>query len=360
MANPLYNPGMPLKGKRLRRVAKQIVDLEFRPQQQALKNEAQQIDAQGGALIDRATTYYKDLASQEAGNVALQRAIGDQLQQSLSYNRQQSQEAINQSADRMDAATGDRLQGELAQLRARAAESSGAAADQAARGSGDWQALQALMSQATAARGGEIQHQLQNRLAAQQADVRNRRSALKGQRGAALTKTLIGLRDSEFDKAVTLEGLGLKRQDIALDGARIEQGAADKQADRDQRAADRASREWIATQNINSREKIAELREQDRSQGRKPEPVKSYQIKGQVESARSEVARLLGKGRSQQQVRNRALKAGVPLAIFKAAWELETVGTLTPGTAKGLKNIGVQRIPPEWRRSKVSMQDRPN
>lgn len=228
--NPLYNPTQPLSGYNLRRAAGQLTDLQFGPQRSALDREQATATQQGGALQRNASDYYRQVATQEAAAVARQQALGGQTNAQLKQIGADTQAQIgqssaleNQTQARDAALRGGGLAGggdtaladQLAARRAGAAQSAGTFRSAGALQGGNYQGLANSAAMSTAARGGEVQGQLANRLASTLGDIRSRRSALESSRGDALTKQITDLRTAGFDQIATMEGLGIKRDTLA-------------------------------------------------------------------------------------------------------------------------------------------------
>jgi Putative peptidoglycan binding domain len=240
-ANPLYNPAVQLGGHALISSARQLADLELAPQVGALNRQLTSTTTQGTALAQRGGDYYRQLVEQEMKGLANQRALSSMLNTATGDVGVQTQAAYSQMAN--DAATRaaqdaqlrgpglggggqEQVQGEIANQQGVANLMQAQGAQTAAQQGANWEGLAGLTAQTTAARGGEIQGQLLNRLANQQADIRGRRADVEGTRGELTTKALTGLRQSSFENLITQAGLDIKQKDIEAQMAGVRQQAA--------------------------------------------------------------------------------------------------------------------------------------
>lgn len=226
--DPLYDPRQVLSGHNLRHAAKAIVHAELAPKLSALDREAATAERQGGALSGRVDDYYRQLATEEQGNVTRQQALSQQLRTRLAGIASESQGVIDkaavgeqQSVQADEAVRGPGLGGgnadvlaELAAQRARSAQTA-----QGFRSAGELEgaaseSLAGNLKSAAGLRGGEVHTEFANRLASTLGDIRSRRSEVEGLRGEAFTKALTEMRQSGFENLAVAEGLGLKRADL--------------------------------------------------------------------------------------------------------------------------------------------------
>lgn len=270
-ANPLYDPAQQLAGTRLAGAARDLVNLEFTPREQALKRELANDTTQGTALAQRAGQYSQQVAANDAGLPAQQGAIKTLLDQSLGQNATAAQQVIDQNLGQVreraaaDAAlrgisTPDATAG--AETEARNASNLVAmnkqtSLDAGASSTAAYQQLSTLTAGAHAQMGQEVQGQLLNRLANQQADVRARQTDLGNQRGAAATKATTDLRQQAFENLITQQGLGIKTKELQAEIAKTTSANALANARIKETAKARRSRERIAADAVKSREKIA-------------------------------------------------------------------------------------------------------
>lgn len=230
--SPLYNPEQQLSGYNLRRAAGQLTDFQFKPQETELSNQLGSIGRQGGALIGRASSYYKQLAAQEGQNLARQAALSKQTNTDLANIGNQTQAQIGQAeqsaaaAQGQDAALrgqglqgGDRPAIDLAAQHGAAASGSQAFRQAGVLQGANYQSLGAASRTARQQRGGEVVGGLTTRVANAQNDVRKQLAALAAQRGPAMSKNVLDLRQSAFENIATQQGLGLKGAQIAATAA---------------------------------------------------------------------------------------------------------------------------------------------
>jgi hypothetical protein len=136
----LYNPGAMLSGPALQSAAKQITDLQIKPQLSAIDRASSLATRQGTALAGRSADYYRQIVGDVQGGIARQQAITQRTVGNIATAGTEEQGRLN-SADQMvsgdqqtDAAvrgTGlqfaDRAKEELVAAKAAAAQRTGTA-----------------------------------------------------------------------------------------------------------------------------------------------------------------------------------------------------------------------------------------
>jgi hypothetical protein len=380
--DPLLNPAQPLSGGNLKRGADALVGLEFGPQRAALDQESRQIDAQGGALAGRASSYFLDLAKQEMGSVDRMKAIGELAGSQIGAAGTAAQGTLDKVASEAEQLRGqdvairgeglqstDRLAEELAAARTRSASATQTGQTDAANTMGNYAGLADISRQAREVRGGETVQQILNQIATQQADVRSRRGALEGQVGNATTKALLDLRQQGFENAATAEGLGIDRAELQ---AQLRQDAQDfslanrklRETSRQNRARNRLTEAQIRAtrrgqtlssqtqrrgqdiqaeiqrRNRSSRESIAAANRRAKKGGSaRLESADAHKIKLQIGDSTA----ALQAGKTERWLR----KQGAPSIVIKAAKERQA-GGLTLATQAELKRLGI-RVPKGWR-----------
>lgn len=375
--NPLYDPTVPLAGPDLRRAVNQLTRLEFRPRRQAINRAETNATAQGTALIDRAGGYYDQLASDVAGSVARQQAIGDRLRTALAASGTETQstlEQAGQAADQraaqdesvrgggLEGGGGEQLARELAAQRALAARSTQTAQEDAAASTADWQNLTNVTAGATQARAAETRQQLINRLASQRAEFAGQRQDLDTEAADKRVENLLTLRRSGLEDLIAMRGLGIKseqlRADIAQDRAdrriareRIRSTERNNQRQQEttrrgqdvtRRGQDIASQDRRRGQDITAEQRAADRRSREQiAAGKKKahtnESADSRKTRNGIANALVDI-----QGGKERRVRRDA-----PPLVHRAASELNDVGFIRPQTVAKLKAAGV-RIPKSW------------
>src|SRR3954453_1107528 len=203
-ANSLYDPTVQLGGHSLAQAARDLADIDVAPKFNALNRQLTSATTQGSALAARGGDYYRQLAQDELGKVAQQKAIGDMLNQQTAGVGAQTQAAFaqmgqaEQQRQAQDAALrGPGLGGDTTTVPAEIQAQQGAAATlqqaagtQAASQGADWSSLANAMAQSRQMRGGEVQGQLLNRVANQQQQLRGQISDVEATRGDLETQNL--------------------------------------------------------------------------------------------------------------------------------------------------------------------------
>lgn len=390
---PLYQPSQNLSGQALKKAAAGVVGAAYGPQTSALKQQMSDVTTQGTALIGKASDYYRQMAESELGRMTKQKALGQMLKDSTAATAGESAAAYadmaKQETQRAQAdartrgaglAGGGDVLGELAALKARSDTVGKAASDRASSQAGNWEGLLGAMGVARSMRGGEQVERLSNRLANSQQKVRNDMQTLAEQRGNAMAKALVDLRQQSFTNALTQEQLGVKKADLKATMTNIK---ADNQLGRDRLNfdKDKANAELAIKRGIDpvtgkklpkktsASEALAKWKlHYARANGRLPstgtpagktakdEPAASIEYKQNIEASRSRFRTLLntkrGRTRGEAWVKQQMLKEGVPPAIYNAVYDLERKGTLHPANASALEVLGVV-VPKAWRRRRA-------
>lgn len=222
------DPTAPLSGKGLLGAANALTDLAVKPQIAALDRQRAQTVAAGQSVTGSANSYLQQLAARQAALAAQAKdAVGrsNGVQDAIAKGSQDAQAAMaaagqgrvdEDAAVRGDIAT--TANDDLAKAFAQRASSAEAhrQADQTAENlkgaAGEGAAIGA--AQASNLRGGEMMQSLADRYAQQVGDIQANKRQITDGRGDALLKNLLDLRQQGFDNGVTLEGLGIKRQDL--------------------------------------------------------------------------------------------------------------------------------------------------
>lgn len=260
--NPLYDPTTQLSGASLQRAATDLVNLEFNPQEAALKRELETATTQGTALAQRAGDYSGQIAANDAGIPGQQEAIKKLLDESLTNNAATATAAVDAQQTGVDQRnTADMtLRGgvggdlgtagaakETLAAKDRIAADSAASKDAGALSTQSYQQLASLSAGAHAQMGQETQQGLLNRIATQQAENRAKQVELGTQRGAATSKAVTDLRQRGFENLITQQGLDIKTADLKAQA--LQDDATNKlaQARIDESAKTRRQRERIAS-----------------------------------------------------------------------------------------------------------------
>jgi hypothetical protein len=350
----LLNPGAQLAGHDLARAASALTGYEFGPQFSENARQARQARAQGDALVGRNQSYYRQLASEEAGRVNRQRVLGSDLSKSLAAISRDTGSSIDQAgrdtqqAGGQDAALrGPGLSGggtqatleELAAQRARSAQTAQAYRSGGALETANYGGLVNTLGGATRLHGAESRRELVNREQNVLRDLATQRRSLAQQRGLARLKNVTSLRQSGFDNAVTLRGLGLKEEDIQ---SRAQQAqAASKLADRrlsqternnkrqarlarqrnrtTRRGQSLGHRDRVRGQDLGHQDRQASLRARNRKKAKNKESQSSHNTKAQIDNARSAIRRYRARGLRGPQITRRARKAKIPTTAARRA-----------------------------------------
>ena len=233
----------PLTGPSMVSAAQRLTDLEYKPQYQNLDAEEKKATASGKQQAAWAQGYDRDAQAIMDANKNAQAAANATTQASLRQLAQQAgvgataQYAGGQQAAAMDAGVrGQGLGGgtnavDSAAQSILAANAGNAQTQQAAAGQqGEAQAaLLRSLSTAGAMRGQETQGAIRNSTNAKLADIAGQRRTLKQSEGAAFTKGLLGLRQSEGDRYITMQTLASKEQQAILDAKTAAAGLRSKE-----------------------------------------------------------------------------------------------------------------------------------
>src|SRR3954452_5768683 len=95
-ANRLYDPTVKLGGHSLAQAARDLADIDVAPKFNALNRQLTSATAQGSALAARSGDYYRQLAHEELGKVAQQKALAGMLNQQTTAVGAQTQGAFDQ------------------------------------------------------------------------------------------------------------------------------------------------------------------------------------------------------------------------------------------------------------------------
>jgi hypothetical protein len=395
--NPLFDPTTQLAGHSLAAAAAQLADEQIKPRVDAYQRQITSATTQGTALASRAGDYYKQLAQQAMGTVASQKALSDMLNAQTASVGQQSQaafagmgqaEAQRQAQDaalRGPGLGGDsstRVAEELANTQGLAATLQQGSANQAAQTGSSWASLANAMSQAGQLRGGEVQGQLLNRLATQQAQGRQQIADVEATRGDVTTDQLTKLRQQAYENLVTNQGLNIKQQDLQNQLLNIQTDAATATANR--KAANARARNSINAQANRANQSAATTRRgqdltagtaaagravtrrgqdiasADRaaartSKGAAAEPADVRKTRQAVNSISTEI-KGLRQGRTRTQVadamRRRAARAGqrLPEDLLSAALDLGYDGHISPRNVQMLQSVYGVTVPASWKR----------
>jgi hypothetical protein len=410
--NPLYDPTTQLSGSALSGAARDLVNLEFNPQEEALKRELGNTTTQGTALAQRAGDYSAQIAGNDATLVGQQAAIKQMLDQSLGANATAAQQVIDKNlGDARERAAADAaVRGVTIPDATAGAEREAAAAtntvgtqrqasqDAGALATQSYQQLASLSGGARAQMGQEVQGQLLNRLANQQADVRARQTELGAQRGAATSKAALDLRQQSYENLITQKGLDIKTSELQAETEKND--AATKLAERriDETAKSRRSRERIAADNRAARSKADKAarnaqatREGNKSnkygytnnewlslplakrtqivadankkpgKGAPKMSAQAFAKRTRIDSMLSDIGNDPKLKRHQYEVGPRLVeiltKRGADPLEAQAAAEIARHGTLTPATEAKLRRAGI-KIPTSWRGTPATGRDR--
>lgn len=390
--NPLLNPATQLGGHDLATAVRSLVDLQYKPQEAALLRAGSQATTQGNEAARRSAGYFAQLAGRDQQAGERQTAIADRLRAGLEQIRahagQQAQDmsAQSQAAQAADAAQRGvnvdpgRSKAEADALAARSAQDAAGYQTAGESAAAAYAGLTQSAAQARQLHGAEVQGQLRNRVLNAQTDTNSKLADLAQQRGNASTKTLLDLRQSGFENLVTQKGLGLKEQDLRLQGL----DEAQRRVLARQQLAETKRMNAVRTDDISHDNALAdagerrltakEQREADKNDyqlryGLGPykrndpkakagarEPASALTLKAGVVNATIDAADLLdgvdskGRPRNVNRVKEILAGRGAPKIVIQAAIERHNTG-ITPSTAAALRSLGI-RIPDDWYRGK--------
>ena len=373
--DPLYQPGVPLAGARLRRAASKLTSLEFGEARDALGREMSQATTQGRELANRTSDYYSQLAQEEAGMVARQQAIGTELQNTLSKTGAEAQTALStveqEAAQRaaQDAALRgqglsgggqERVAAEIAAARGLAAQGTQTAQQTSALTTANWANLSNVANTARGMAGGETLTRYQNQLANTQNDIRGRRASLDRQAAAKRVGNLLELRQQGFENTLAARGLDVDLAEIQADMQQSQ--AANKLARARIKSAERQNKQRLAVQkrgqdisswtqrrgqNVTAKQRAADRASRERiakarSRGSKVEPADARKIRMGVSNALADLSSAKPKNPTRWLRRRDA-----PGIVAQAAAERYKYGGIRPSTAAELRRMGV-RVPKGW------------
>lgn len=386
--NPLYDPTTQLAGHDLRRAADAEVNQALAPRLAAIDAQIGQETTQGTALADRGAGIYRGLTDRAKGVATNIAALGDVLNTTTkgigdkgaaAISKLQSDEVARQAADealRGGSLGGDtsRVTGELANAASTQATDAANAGTAAAAQGANWSGLANAIVGATGMRGGEIQGELLNRMAAKVSSLRSDRTAQEATRGDATVAALDKLRQQSYENVITQQGLNIKQSDINAQLAatkstartahlnRIAQGkrnTASIAGRATEGTANRTSREGIASADRTSRETIAKTKAAAAANKKrdKPLPANAVTITRNIQNLASEIANMGGdkatsRARARDIIRNRykGTKKGVPPDdVLSAALDLAFDGHVSHTNRVVLSTyFGGARLPANW------------
>ncbi len=278
----------PLSGDSLINTAQTLTDREFDPLEQAIGQQEGRAQRQTAAEAQRAGSYYSGLNSQLGATLGAQGSANAAALQGAAARGAGTQAAIDAALQQGNArqahdaqVRGGDVQGDaITDMAAQAAQQKAAAAKEAqtqqgeAQSFGDAQAafLRGIQG-STAQQGGEVQGDITRRGGATLSDLAAERAKLRADRKGQFTDTLLKLRGTEADRAMTARSLANDQEkailDFKADMAGLKSRAAIERANRAlklkltqmglssteaQAEADRASREAVsAADNATSR-----------------------------------------------------------------------------------------------------------
>lgn len=401
--DPLLDPSQQLSGTGLKNAANDLVDLEFGPQRSALQRELENVTTQGTALAQRAGDYSAQTAATDAALPGQVGAIGELLNKALGANADTATAAVKQNttdAKATDTADMALRGGVGAGIGAQAADSEGqkqldrlAQLTQEQKGdaaaqTANYQGLAAISGQARAQMGNEVQGQLLNRLASNQADVRGRQGDLAAQEGPARSKALTDLRQTAFENLATQAGLDIKTADLkaqtAEGQAKLEetakarrQRARDAKATRDLRRqlSDQArtdksnepnsigikNSDWLKMSNSQRAKALSDYQRQKTLDTTRPSSSKPVAMTQAARDKRTRIDSMLSDVGRDAKLQRHVGEPGPRLTEIlthrgadpleaQAAAEVAKHGYLTPETQAALERAGV-RIPRKWKKA---------
>lgn len=255
------------------------------------------------------SSYYRSLASAEAGNLAKTQALGGRLRDSVASSNTEGAQTTQRAADAATGAVGasDALRGpssareELAQMvaaqQARQAASASTMNNAASGQAADYEATSGLMAQANQMHGASQVSDVQRGVANNVAAALAKKQAAEASRGDLAYTTLNDIRKQERDFQLSQGALGIK-------GATLQNAAQQKAADRKAAAnlAGKKQKGTIKGQKLKGAQAVGlqQLKGQQASQ-----------LEGQKQSGRVQLA----------YIRSNASKAGKGVgAIAKKEW----------------------------------------
>lgn len=226
----LYNPLAQLSGNQLRSAVNQIVNAQINPQLSALDRQRTQAETQGSALSQRIGGYYNQSQQLAQQGVAAAANSRDQIAAMLASIGQQTQGAIGQAEQTaqgytaqdqalrgigLDAGTSQRLAADFARQKISAAQQISAQQSLgAAQGQGALNAAQ-MAAQVLPSRAADAQLILASQVAKTTSDILGKKQEIEATRPGLFADTLTKLRQSEFEKAATMETLNIQGQQAA-------------------------------------------------------------------------------------------------------------------------------------------------
>jgi hypothetical protein len=367
----LLNPLATLSGPALQQAATQQTDVQYAPVLAGLRQQLASTTRQGTALAARGGDYYRQIAQEEAAGLSRQQALGDMLNKQVAGVGAQQQQYMaglqGQEAQRQaqDASVrggglqgGSNAQGELGALAASMSQQRQAQQVGAAEQGANWTGLLGATAASTAARGGEVQGQLLNRLDSQQQALDTQIGTQKQNRAAAVAANLLKLRQQGFENYATGQTLGLKQAGLVEQTAKDQAATSLARQRLKQSASDNAAQRAITIRGQNlshldrqatvtvQRERIAAA-----AKGKVAKPMTGAQlgkVYSQVDRARQLLTTLpagaaqqiINQGYYTQGKKRVALPKIDPLA-WQAAQDLQGNGSLQPDTVKALHAQGV-------------------
>lgn len=232
--NPLYDPSAALSGPTLKGAAKSLVNAQLKPALQSLDNQQEQTARNQVYTQSRLKDFFAMLGQQQQallGAGAAATTQGNQAQADIAGNTQsvlaKAAEAAQARLAQEAAVRGGDVMGTSAdQLAARYAADAGDASARAGINQGRAAALNTANQSALAGmglaanmRGAEMGRDVTNGFAKILGDIAQKRGDLTAQRPGLFADAVQKLRQQQFDNAVTLEGLGIRRDQIQADAA---------------------------------------------------------------------------------------------------------------------------------------------
>lgn len=232
----LYNPLAMLTPEQIRTSVSSLTNAELNPQLGALNRESAVDTAQGKALSERAGGYFNQLQAAMPGMQQAQRDASGTLASRIADAGTAANTSITNAYDHtaanqaqsdairgtgLDADTSQRLAKEYKDQIAMSAQQTVINQGQAAASNAGWEGIVNTAATVLPAQAADAQTQLATQLANQQFEIAGKRADVESTRGGIANKYLLGLRDSEFEKAATSQTLNLKSdaQNVAQQNA---------------------------------------------------------------------------------------------------------------------------------------------
>jgi hypothetical protein len=229
----VYDVATPLSGKSLRSAVQKLVDAQIRPSTQMLDRQAEQARANQSFVQGKLAGFNKFLGDQQASLIGAAQTTADHGVAAQNQIRDDALGALQRAGDAAKArlsedaavrggsfaasapSAADQIAGRFAEQATSMGER--ARADASHANTYNTSGQQAIVGQGLAnnMRAGEQSTALAGAFGKTISDILSKKGDLAGQRANLTADLSTKLRQSEFNNAVTMEGLGIKKEDLA-------------------------------------------------------------------------------------------------------------------------------------------------